>query len=91
MRYRALVRLLVAAFLASPTMGALAQSYSAIAVDPTDTKRWGWSTNYPSRTEAENAATNQCSAQNCRVMIDVSPGECGAISFAGNGAFGAAA
>jgi hypothetical protein len=61
-----------------------ALSYGAIAYDPSGANAQVW--NYPSRSDAEQAATDYCGYSRCKVLTSFTA--CGAVAFDGTRLYG---
>ncbi|MBV8889475.1 MAG: DUF4189 domain-containing protein [Alphaproteobacteria bacterium] len=79
MHYAALIAAAVAAFAAGLPARAAIAAYGAIAYDE-QTGRDGFSWNYDSAQQAEQAALRDCARPGCKVVLRVGPRACAAIA-----------
>jgi len=68
---------------ASFATSAAAAGYGAIAYDGSN-GRWGDSWRYSSVAGANERALNECGSGGCKVVIEIGPGQCGALATAGD-------
>jgi hypothetical protein len=62
---------------------ASAAEYGAIAYDG-GTGRWGDSWHYASVAAANGRALSECATGRCKIVIEIGPGQCGALATAPN-------
>jgi len=64
-------------------MAASAAEYEAIAYD-TSSLKWGDSWHAATLAQANTMAMNQRAAANCKIVMEIGPGLCGALATAPN-------